>query len=54
MTATHPVDLARVGRTHRGEQHGVARRTVVRQVAGVKVEALGGPAANHGAANGHL
>ena len=31
--AAEPVDLARIGRAHRGEQHAVARGHILRQVA---------------------
>ena len=42
-----PVDLARVGRAHDGEQDAVARGRVGRQVGGQEVGALGGAAAHH-------
>ncbi len=49
--AADAVDLTRVGRPHRREQHAVARRRVRRQVAGEKVRALGRAAAHHQAGN---
>jgi hypothetical protein len=54
MRAAYPVDLTRIGRTHDRQQDGIALGTVLGQIIGQKIRALGCTAAHQHAGNARM